>query len=183
MTISARSSSHFSHPRRPLRRRAAAALLAGLFLLAPMVGEVALAAGTTGLPLPRFVSLRKDEVNVRTGPGIRYPVDWVFTYRHMPVEIVAEFESWRKIRDWQGTVGWVHASMLSGRRWVMVRDSVQPLHRAAAPHAPVVARVEARVLGRLKQCRDAWCEVEIAGLEGWIRRAALWGVYPDEKVE
>jgi SH3-like domain-containing protein len=160
-----------------------AAMLAGLILLASIVGEVALAANKTGLPLPRFVSLRKDKVNVRTGPGIRYPVDWVFTYRNMPVEIVAEFETWRKIRDWQGTIGWVHQSMLSGRRWVIVRDSTQPLYRTGEANAPIVARVESKVLGRLKQCRSAWCEVDVSGIQGWIRRAAIWGVYPDEKVE
>ena len=160
------------------------ALLAALLLVGATVGEVArAAAGKSGLPLPRFVSLRKDKVNVRTGPGTRYPVDWVFTYRNMPVEVIAEFETWRKVRDWQGTVGWVHQSMLSGRRWVMVRDGLQAVHRANAPLSPVLARVESKVLGRLKRCRGAWCEVGISGIEGWMLRAALWGVYPDEKIE
>lgn len=160
-------------------------LLAGLTLCALLTGfgaEVAQAAGNTGLPLPRFVSLRKDEVNLRTGPGTRYPIEWVLTYRNMPVEITAEFEDWRKVRDWKGTVGWVHKSMLSGRRWVIVRGDRQPLRRESDQTAPVIAHLDEKVLGRLKQCENKWCRVDIAGIQGWIERTAIWGVYPDEKI-
>ncbi|HKH69397.1 MAG TPA: SH3 domain-containing protein, partial [Reyranella sp.] len=82
---------------------------------APQAGDKSAAAQQrkgSGLPIPRFASLRSDEVNVRTGPGPRYPIDWVFKRKAMPVEIVAEFENWRKIRDWQGASGWVHQSLL-----------------------------------------------------------------------
>ncbi len=137
----------------------------------------------TGLPLPRFVSLRSDRVNMRTGPGSRYPVEWVLIYRHMPVEIIAEFETWRKVRDWLGTVGWVHQSMISGQRWAIVREGRQPLRRAAESDARIVARIERKVIGRVRQCRDGWCEIDFSGFEGWMRASRIWGVYPGEKVD
>ena len=143
--------------------------------------EVAWAANKSGLPLPRFVSLRKDKVNVRTGPGVRYPVDWVFIYKNMPVEIVAEFKGWRKVRDWKGTTGWVHRSMLSGKyRWVIVRNKKAALHRDADPTAPIIATLQNKVVGRLKRCSGTWCEITVNGIQGWTQRNWIWGVYPTE---
>jgi SH3-like domain-containing protein len=178
------ASNGFSSKRRPVAFCAAAAVrLAAVCLLAMSIAaEVARAAGGTGLPLPRFVSLRKDEVNLRTGPGTRYPIEWVLTYRNMPVEVTAEFEAWRKVRDWKGTVGWVHKSMLSGKRWVIVRGQRRPLRRNDDVNAPVIAHLDERVIGRLEQCRRSRCRIDIAGIQGWIERSAVWGVYPDEKV-
>ena len=150
---------------------------------APAAGQPAGKGPKTGLPLPRFVSLRAGEVNLRTGPGSRYPVEWVLVYRHMPVEIIAEFDTWRKIRDWQGTVGWVHQSMISGNRWVIVREGRQPLRRAGDKEAPIIARIEQKVIGRLKECHGQWCEIDFSGFSGWMRRNQIWGVYPGEKVE
>ena len=156
-------------------------MVSGIFFLGGIGAEIAWAANKSGLPLPRFVSLRKDQVNVRTGPGVRYPVDWVFIYKNMPVEILAEFKGWRKVRDWKGTTGWVHRSMLSGKhRWILVRKNTAPLHREAKPDAPVIAKLNGKVVGRLQQCRGGWCEVTVNGIQGWIKRIALWGVYPDE---
>lgn len=166
----------------PRGLRAGLAALFGILFLASIGGEIAHAAGKTGLPLPRFVSLRKDEVNVRTGPGTRYPVDWVLTHRNMPVEIVAEFDAWRKVKDWEGTIGWVHKSMLSGKRWVIVSKGTRKLRRAGNAQAPVVAHLEKKVVARLIQCRGAWCEVSLSGLKGWIQRTEVWGVYSSERV-
>ena len=130
--------------------------------------------------LPRFASLRAGEINVRTGPGVRYPVEWVFVYRHMPIEIVAEFDTWRKVRDWQGTEGWVHRSMLSGRRTAIVTIGRHTIRDMPTRKASVVAEVEERVVGRLLECKPQWCRVEFAGFKGWIRRAVIWGVYDGE---
>lgn len=132
--------------------------------------------------LPRFASVRAAEVNVRTGPGVRYPVEWVFVYRNMPVEIVAEFDTWRKVRDWDGTEGWVHRSMLSGRRSVIVTGRQRALREIDEAKGGVVARVNGRVLGKLIKCRGDWCRLEIAGRRGWMRRSYLWGIYKDEKL-
>ena len=133
--------------------------------------------------LPRFASLRADEVNLRTGPGTRYPVDWVLVRRHMPVEIIDEFENWRQVRDISGTVGWVHRSMLSGRRTMVVMGGQQRLHRGPSKDSEVIALVDDKVIGRLLNCTDTWCRIEVAGMRGWIRRNRLWGIRRGEKVE
>lgn len=140
------------------------------------------AIAETGLPLPRFASLRANKVHLRTGPGVRYPVDWIFVQRSMPIEIVAEFDNWRKVRDWQGTEGWVHRTMLSGKRTAVVKGGVQPLRRKPDSNAELKARVMEKVLGRLLECEGAWCRIEIGKQRGWMRRTHIWGVYGDEKV-
>jgi SH3-like domain-containing protein len=137
----------------------------------------------SGLPVPRFVTLRSDEVNVRTGPGVRYPVDWVFVRKGMPVEITAEFDTWRRIRDWEGTQGWVHQSMLSGRRSLLVTGKMRTLRREASENAEAIAQAEPGVIGRLRKCHGSWCQVELQGYRGWLRRDELWGVYPGEDVD
>jgi SH3-like domain-containing protein len=140
-------------------------------------------APPTGLPVPRFVSLRSAEVNVRTGPGTRYPVEWVFVKRDIPVEITAEFDTWRRIRDWEGTEGWVHQSMLSGKRAMVVTGEVRTLRRAAGDTGSALARVEPGVAGRLLRCEASWCEVNVGGYKGWLQRSEFWGAYPNETVE
>lgn len=140
-------------------------------------------AGRTGLPLPRFVSLRAAEVNVRTGPGTRYPIEWVYRRRGMPVEIVDEFDTWRRIRDWQGTEGWVHQSMVQGQRGILVTGKRWTLYRQPETDSPGVALVDAGVVGVLRRCRAQWCEVSAGGFTGWLPRDAFYGLYPDEKVE
>jgi len=159
-----------------IRNRAATVAAIAVILLAgalPVTAE-------TGLPLPRFASLRSDKVHLRTGPGIRYPVDWVFVQRDMPVEIVAEFDNWRKVRDWQGTEGWVHRSLLSGRRTALVRGGIQPLRRDPSGESALIARVEERAVGHVIECAPAWCRIEIAKVRGWVRKDHIWGVYRDE---
>lgn len=150
-----------------------------------MLGGAAHAAGpnSSGLPLPRFASLRSGEVNLRAGPGARYPVEWVFLYKNMPVEVVAEFEAWRKIRDYQGTEGWVHQSMLSGKRSIIVTGNDRAIYEEPAPNARLIARLEQKVVARVMRCREDWCRIEVAGLRGWISRDNIWGVYEGEKVD
>jgi SH3-like domain-containing protein len=140
-------------------------------------------ADSSELPVPRFVSLRAAKVNLRTGPGVRYPVDWVYTRKGLPVEIISEYETWRRIRDWEGTEGWMHRSMLSGTRNVLTSGKLQTLRREPSATSPAVAHLEANVIGKLLKCAGAWCRVEFKGFEGWIERDNLWGVYPDETVE
>ena len=132
-------------------------------------------SGKSGLPLPRYASLRANEVNVRTGPGVRYPVKWVFVRRNLPIEIIAEFSTWRKIRDWQGTEGWVHRSMLSGKRTVIITNEVQVMRREPSRWAPPVARVEAGVVAHIIECGVEWCRVEAGGFSGWVKNGQFWG--------
>jgi len=152
---------------------------------APQAGDKSAAAQQrkgSGLPIPRFASLRSDEVNVRTGPGPRYPIEWVFKRKSMPVEIVAEFENWRKIRDWQGASGWVHQSLLSGKRSFIIAAKPTALHKTPAASAEVVAKLEPEVVGEIRSCTGDWCRVRAAGVSGWIERTGMWGVYKSEPI-
>ncbi len=151
------------------------------------LGAAPVAAGLegSGQPLPRFVSLRAGEVNMRIGPGERYPIDWVYLRAGVPMEVVAEYYTWRRVRDWRGIEGWIHTSMLTGRRAMVVSGDVRALRTKPDPLAPVVARVEPGVFGRLKECpkNGGWCRVEVAGFDGWLRRGDFWGAYNSESVK
>ncbi|MGZ3411402.1 MAG: SH3 domain-containing protein, partial [Xanthobacteraceae bacterium] len=146
------------------------------------------AAGDTGngsgLPVPRFVSLKSDKVNVRGGPTKDNDVAWVYTRAGLPVEITAEFENWRRIRDWEGAEGWVYHSLLSGRRTGMVSSAAKsgeeaiPIHAGADASSAIVARLQAGVLSAVKRCTGTWCRVTGAGYDGWVAQDRLWGVYP-----
>lgn len=137
----------------------------------------------TGLPLPRFASLRAAEVFMRAGPGTRYPVEWIYRRRGLPVQIIAEFDAWRKVRDWNGTVGWVHRAMLAGRRTAITIADDTVLRRAPEAGAPALARVEPGVVARLMACSGAWCRIEARGVKGWAPRTTIWGATPNEKFD
>ncbi len=137
----------------------------------------------SGLPLPRFASLRARKVNLRAGPGVRYPVEWVYQRRGLPVMITAEFDAWRKIKDWRGTEGWVHRAMLTGKRTVITIAREVVLRRKPAKDAPAVARAEGGVIARVLSCAGAWCRIEAGGFRGWGRRRALWGTLKGETIE
>jgi SH3-like domain-containing protein len=148
-------------------------------------GSALAALEGTGLPLPRFVSLRAAEVNLRAGPGIQYPVDWVYLRRGLPVEVIAEYRTWRQIKDWQGTKGWIHQSMLTKRRTVIVTGDTRTLRSKPSTKSPPLARVEAAVVGTLLLCPDGggWCRVEMDGFQGWLRRVEFWGTQDNEVVD
>ena len=141
----------------------------------PLVGS--------GLPLPRFVSLRSQEVNMRTGPGVRYPVVWVYKLRKLPLEVVAEFRTWRKVRDFEGTVGWMHQGMLSNKRTMAVTGQTRTLRRQADSRSSAVARIEPSTVGEIMKCpKDSgWCKLSFGRYEGWLRLVEFWGVHPGEK--
>jgi len=191
-----RLSNRRSQDARPVAVRRLGMMLAAVLLAAvvpaPSVQAQApgQASGTTsntpsGQPLPRFVSLRAGEVNMRSGPGVQYPVDWVYRRRHLPIEVIAEFQTWRKVRDHQGTQGWVHQTMLDGERTAIVLGRTRTLRAEASSDARALARLEPDVIVRIAVCpKDGgWCRVRAAGFEGWIRRVELWGVRKDEAVE
>ena len=143
--------------------------------------------GDSGLPLPRFVTLKADRVNVRRGPSGDHQVSWVFTRKGLPVEIVAEFGHWRRIRDSDGAEGWVYHSLLSGRRNVLVApwSSARPvpLLDGVDAGAGAVALLGTGVMADVDSCTGDWCQVSVEGHDGWIEQARLWGVYPGERVE
>lgn len=134
-------------------------------------------------PAPRFELLRWDKVNLRAGPGDQYPIRWVLTRKGMPVEIVDRFDVWRKIRDWQGSVGWVHERMLVGNRTAIVTGMERVLRADPSEAAKPVARAQPGVVGRVLACHGNWCRIEAQGVKGWIERRAIFGVTLDETVE
>ena len=161
--------------------------VAAVFALASLLRATSIPASAadadTQLKVPRFVSLHSDKVNMRAGPGRQYPIEWVLTKKDMPVEVIAQFEHWRRVRDWDGTIGWVQEHMITGRRTVMVaKGGVRPVYRQPDASGGEAARAEPGVLARLLECRGPMCRIETDALSGWMRRGDLWGVYPDEKV-
>lgn len=165
-------------------KRKGFAALAAVVILA-LTGQVAAAerGPVTGLPLPRFVSLKASEGNARRGPGMTHRVDWVFTRRDMPLQVTAEFEHWRRVQDAEGASGWMHFALLSGVRTVLVDQDLAPMHLQADERAPVVAYLEAGVVARILRCGPDWCRLNAGGQRGWVPKATLWGVDPDEIIE
>lgn len=137
----------------------------------------------TNLPLPRFVSLKGSEGNARRGPGLTHRIDWVFTRAGMPLKITAEFENWRRVEDMEGAGGWVHYSLLSGVRTVIVTLDMAEFHEIPKQDSMVVAQAEQGVVGRVLECHDNWCRVAVDGQKGWVQTSTLWGVLPDETID
>jgi SH3-like domain-containing protein len=136
--------------------------------------------------IPRFASLRADVVNLRIGPGDRYPVEWVYHRKGLPVEIIAQLDQWRRVRDSQGTEGWVHQRLVAPIRNVIVQGAQRVIYTEADPKSPPVAKLDAGVIAHLLECRKEWCRIEAQSVDqpmrGWLVRDQIWGVYPDEVV-
>jgi SH3-like domain-containing protein len=165
---------------------AVAALLAGALLYPGGTAAQEPSQGT-GLPLPRFVSLKSNDVNVRRGPGQEYEVAFSYVRAGLPVEITQEFDNWRKIRDSEGAEGWVFHSLLSGKRTALVapwdRTGPFPARASADANAAIVIYLEPKVIAKVEECTGTWCQISVQGYEGWIEQERLWGVYPDEQFE
>jgi SH3-like domain-containing protein len=142
----------------------------------------AAAQSETGLPLPRFVSVRADAVNMRTGPGRRYPIDWVLTRAGLPIKVIAEFEGWRQVSAQDGTSGWIHKSLLSGKRTVTIAGREDRIFREPNKTAQIAAFVEPGVVASLLGCEDGWCRITVDAhrITGWMPQDVLWGILPDE---
>jgi SH3-like domain-containing protein len=164
---------------------ALAATMASPFVTSRAHAASEIATGPSGLPLPRYVSLKADKINVHVGPAKTYDVSWIYTRTGLPVEITAEFENWRRIRDGEGAEGWVYHSLLSGRRTAVVsaKDGLVPLREAGDLEGSIVAQLQPGVVGTVKKCTGTWCRLSGDGFDGWIEQQRLWGVYPNEKIE
>jgi SH3-like domain-containing protein len=178
--------------RQTIRPIALAAIFAGFvtgsLALSPARAASEAASGSaSGLPVPRYVSLKSDRVNVRSGPTKDHDVAWVFTKPGLPVEITAEFETWRRIRDAEGSEGWVYHSLLSGRRTAVVtardKDQLIPVSDGPKSESEVTAQLQPGVVMQVKRCDGKWCKVNGNRFEGWVPQERLWGVYPNEKVD
>ena len=156
------------------RAFAIAAVLAALFTaVAAALGPQVQAQEDT-----RFVSLKAERANLRVGPGRRYPIDWVYTRPGLPLLVIAQFDQWRWVLDHEGTKGWMHKSLLSTRRTVVFMDGVQTVRERPLTGSPAVLRAEAGVVADLLGCEEGWCQIGLAGEEGWVPETALWGVRP-----
>ena len=160
--------------------------IGGLFVAiavccAPVPGWAEERGAVTNLPLPRFVSLKAAEGNARRGPSLTHRIDWVFTRRAMPLEVTAEFGHWRKVRDREGLGGWMHYSLISGARTVLIEGEMVDLRMDPDPNAPVVARAEAGVVARLTTCRTNWCRIKVGRHRGWVQTTQLWGISPGDR--
>lgn len=142
--------------------------------VAPRVGPV------TNLPLPRYVSLKTNEGNVRRGPSLSHRIDWVYMRKDLPLEITAEYGHWRRVRDRDGLGGWVHYALLSGNRTVVIEAEEAALRQTPDGEARVTARAQRGVVARLGPCVTDWCEIRSGPYRGWARKTALWGVGADE---
>jgi SH3-like domain-containing protein len=155
-------------------------------MAAHAAGDMAVGAAS-GLPVPRFVSLKPDRVTVRGGPNRDHEIAFVFTRSGLPVEITAESDNWRRIRDWEGAEGWVYHSLLSGRRTALVatkqKDELVPLYGKADAQSALAARLQPGVLASVKTCNGSWCHVFGLGFDGWVAQERLWGVYANEKID
>lgn len=170
--------------------RSAAALLvaAGCVVSSwgPALAQTTGSIGPSGLPLPRFVSLKSGKVNLRIGPGLNYPVDWLYLKSGVPMEIIQEYDNWRRVRDADGAEGWINQSLLSGRRtaiaapWQRGKEDELLLRDKPDTTSRIVARLEPGVIGTIRVCNGDWCEMNFAGHVGWISQTQLWGAYPGE---
>lgn len=162
-------------------------MLSALAWLAPSMASFAAAEGKapvgSGLPIPRFISISSKTANMRTGPGKRYPVTWVYKRRGVPLLVTAEFDHWRKVLDMDGTEGWLHKSLLSGKRTAVVTGDTRDFHLTGDSDAPVVYRAESGVIGVLTACIGGWCRVEIQDQTGWVKRRHIYGALPAEDFE
>ena len=158
--------------------------MGALWVLVPHLagaGEEVARGPVTNLPLPRFVSMRAASANVRRGPSLSHRVDWSFVRRGLPLQVTAEYGQWRRVRDVDGAGGWVHHSLLSGVRTVLVRgEAMVPLHAGASEATAVRAYIEPEAVARLEKCSGPWCLIGADGVQGWAARAALWGVGPED---
>lgn len=135
---------------------------------------------STHLAIPRFVSLSAPTANMRIGPSEDHVIDWVYRRRNLPLMVVGEHDSWRQVRDHEATEGWMHRSLLSSKRTVIVMNAIQRLKKEPDAESATLLRVEQGVLGEFEHCAKDWCLVIIDEQEGWIRRSELWGILPSD---
>jgi SH3-like domain-containing protein len=128
------------------------------------------------------VTIKSENANIRTGPGKRYPIKWEVVRKGIPLEVVSEFEQWRKVRDFQGEEGWIFQTMLSGARAVVVQSKPQILRKSDSASSRPIAKLDVGVVAKLKSCTKEWCNIEKDDLEGWLPRTSVWGVYPNESL-
>jgi len=144
------------------------------FTQEPQKGQV------TNLPIPRYVSLKVKEANARRGPSLSHKIDWIYKRQNMPLEIYAEYENWRRVRDFEGLGGWVHYTLLSGIRYVLIKNELLEMRLLPSIDAQVIAKVPQHNIATLDKCNKDWCRIIDDGYKGWVPKNGIWGVYENE---
>ena len=144
------------------------------FTQEPQKGQV------TNLPIPRYVSLKVKEANARRGPSLSHKIDWIYKRQNMPLEIYAEYENWRRVRDFEGLGGWVHYTLLSGIRYVLIKNDLLEMRLLPSIDAQVIAKVPQHNIATLDKCNKDWCRIIDDGYKGWVPKNGIWGVYENE---
>ena len=144
------------------------------FTQEPQKGQV------TNLPIPRYVSLKVKEANARRGPSLSHKIDWIYKRQNMPLEIYAEYENWRRVRDFEGLGGWVHYTLLSGTRYVLVKNELLDMRLLPSIDAQVIAKIPQHNIATLDKCNKDWCRIIDDGYKGWVPKNGIWGVYENE---
>ena len=147
------------------------------FTQEPQKGQV------TNLPIPRYVSLKVKEANARRGPSLSHKIDWIYKRQNMPLEIYAEYENWRRVRDFEGLGGWVHYTLLSGIRYVLIKNELLEMRLLPSIDAQVIAKVPQHNIATLDKCNKDWCRIIDDGYKGWVPKNGIWGVYENELKE
>ena len=154
----------------------------GSFLFSPvfLLSEEIKKGQVTNLPIPRYVSLKVKEANARRGPSLSHKIDWIYKRQNMPLEIYAEYENWRRVRDFEGLGGWVHYTLLSGIRYVLIKNELLEMRLLPSLESQVVAKVPQYNIATLDKCNKNWCRIIDDGYKGWVQKEAIWGVYKHE---
>ena len=134
----------------------------------------------TNLPIPRYVSLKTNEANARRGPSLSHKIDWIYKRQNMPLEIYAEYENWRRVRDFEGLGGWVHYTLLSGKRYVLIKNELLEMRLLPSVESQVIAKVPQFNIANLDKCNKDWCRIIDNGYKGWVLKSEIWGVYNNE---
>jgi len=145
--------------------------------------ETRLVVQGSGLPVPRFVTLKSNEINMRVGPGREYPLAWIYKRKGLPVKVIAEFDVWRKVEDHEGITGWIHGQLVSARRTALIQEPVSKLYQRPDTTSDIVAVAEKNVLMELQYCRESWCRLSNETVRGWIPRASIWGALDGETID
>ena len=154
-----------------------------LFSSAFLLSEEIKKGQVTNLPIPRYVSLKVKEANARRGPSLSHKIDWIYKRKNMPLEIYGEYENWRRVRDFEGLGGWVHYTLLSGIRFVLVKNELLEMRLLPSIDAQVIAKIPQHNIATLDKCTEDWCRITDDGYKGWVPKSGIWGVYDSELKE
>ena len=154
-----------------------------LLLLTGVAHSRQIGESESSMSLPRMVSLRSDNVHARSGPGKKYPIEWIYKQKGAPLEIINEFELWRQVRDWEGSVSWIHKTLLTGKRFAkVITPGINNIYQRPDSEAKIVAKVEDGAIGEIKKCpkKSEFCLIKFESIEGWVNKKNVFGVYENE---